>query len=307
MLLAAHNLSEYINHHLSDHPWPGCRVDLWGMKVTWMSDAIATLLLAACLLLIVVPMLARRRGDHPRGGYNALELLVAFVRDWIARPALHDRAYSYLPFLLTLFFFILVSNLIGLLPTQSLSVLVDHWVGAPNCTVGASPTMVLTVCGGLASLTFSTILLRGFWRATTDWSRKHRWPLALCVPLAPILWFLSLCPPLGGVIGVLLAVPLAALELVGTLAKCFALMVRLFVNLMAGHGLLAVLMMFVFQASADTLSAGLGPAIGIGAICVISSVLVCLLEILVAVLHAYIFTYLSAIFFGLYAEGHHSG
>jgi hypothetical protein len=106
---------------------------------------------------------------------------------------------------------------------------------------------------------------------------------------------------------VTVSLPLAALELVGTLAKCFALMVRLFVNLMAGHGLLAVLMMFVFQASADYLSAGLGPAVVTGAVCVIFSVLVCLLEILVAVLHAYIFTYLSAIFFGLYAEGHHSG
>ena len=67
------------------------------------------------------------------------------------------------------------------------------------------------------------------------------------------------------------------------------------------------MMLFVFQASANILSAGLGKAVGLGAICVIASVLLCLLEILVAALQAYIFTYLSAIFLGLYAEGQHEG
>jgi F-type H+-transporting ATPase subunit a len=106
-----------------------------------------------------------------------------------------------------------------------------------------------------------------------------------------------------------LLVPLAVLELAGTVAKCFALMIRLFANLMAGHGLIAVMMLFVFQASAGLLAAwsDKAQALGIGAVCVLAGVLLGLLEMLVAALQAYIFTYLSAIFLSLYAEGHHGG
>ena len=118
---------------------------------------------------------------------------------------------------------------------------------------------------------------------------------------------LSLAPPVEGVAGKFLKVPMAVLEFFGAVAKCFALMIRLFANLIAGHGLLAVIMMFVFQASANWISAGAGRALGIGSACVIASVLVALLEVLVAVLQAYVFTCLTAIFLGLYAEGQHEG
>jgi F-type H+-transporting ATPase subunit a len=306
MLLASNTPSEYVAHHVSDHPWPGCQVEAWGLKITWMSDAIATMLLTACLLAVLVPLLARRRGKVPRGGYNALEFAVAFLRDKVARPALHGRADAFLPFLLTLFTFILGMNLIGLLPTQSLSVLVDRWVGVEGYTLGASPTGVLTVCGGLAGLTLLNVVLRGLWRAARDAHRKG-WPLVLAGALSPLLWLLSLSPPVEGVAGVILRLPLAILELAGTLAKCFALMIRLFANLMAGHGLIAVMMLFVFQASSQVVAAGAARAAGIGTICVLAGVVLGLLEILVAALQAYIFTYLSAIFLSLYAEGHHGG
>lgn len=307
MFLAANSASEYVTHHISDRPWPGCRVEMWGMTITWMSDAIATMLVTAAILLVVVPLLARgRRARVPRGGYNALEFVVLFVRDRVARPALHGRAEVFLPYLLTIFFFILGMNLIGRLPTQSLSVLVNRWLGVENYTLGASPTGVLAVCAGLASLTLLNVILRGLWRAARDFAHKG-WPWPLALLLSPVLWLLSLSPPVEGMAGVILRVPLAVLEFVGTLAKCFALMIRLFANLLAGHGLIAVVMLFVFQASAGVVSAGLAQAAGISSICIVAGVALACLEILVAAIQAYIFTYLSAIFLSLYAEGHHGG
>jgi len=311
MLLASESASEFVKHHISDHPWHGCRVELWkgGPAFTWMSDSIATMVLTACILAIVLPLLARRRRMVPRGAYNAMEFIVVFLRDMVARPALHGRAEAFLPFLLTIFFFILGMNLIGLLPTQSLSVVVNDWLGVREhqYTLGASPTGVLAVCAGLAGLTLLHILLRGLWRAGRDAHRHRRWPLPLALLFSPLLWLLGLAPPVEGVAGKLLKLPMAVLEFFGAVAKCFALMIRLFANLMAGHALIAVMMLFVFQASASILSAGLGNAVGLGAVCVIASVLLCLLEILVAALQAYIFTYLSAIFLSLYAEGQHEG
>jgi F-type H+-transporting ATPase subunit a len=277
------------------------------MNLTWMSDAIATMILTGCILAVVIPLLARRRAMVPRGPYTALEYMVVLVRDMVARPALHERAEAFLPFLLTLFFFILGMNLIGLFPTQALSVMVNNWLGVENYTLGASPTGVLLVCAGLAGLTLLNIILRGLWRAARDQRRHHRWPLPLALACSPVLWLLSLAPPVEGTAGKLLKGPMAVLEFFGAVAKCFALMIRLFANLMAGHALIAVMMLFVFQASAGILTAGLSKAVGLGAICVIASVLLCLLELLVAALQAYIFTYLSAIFLSLYAEGHHGG
>jgi F-type H+-transporting ATPase subunit a len=311
MLIAAHSASEYVSHHISDHPWPGCQIKIGATEVSWMSDSIATMLLTALVLAVLLPLLARRRQTVPRGGYNALEVLVAFIRDRIARPALHGRADVFMPFLLTIFFFILGMNLIGLVPTQSISVLINDRLGIREnqYTLGASPTGVLFVCAGLASLTLLNVLLRGLWRAANHTHEHKHLPLALCLLLSPVLWILSLSPPMEGAAGVILLVPLAVLEFAGTLAKCFALMIRLFANLMAGHGLIAVMMLFVFQASAGFVAAwgDKAQAMGIGAVCILAGVMLGLLEMLVAALQAYIFTYLSAIFLSLYAEGHHGG
>ena len=307
MNLIAENEGDFIVHHISDHPWPHCQTTALGMKVTWMSDAIATMVLTACILAVVLPLLARRRAMVPRGSYSAMEYLVVLVRDMVARPALHGRAEAFLPFLLTLFFFILGMNLIGLFPVQSLSVVVNDWLGVKDYTLGASPTGVLAVCAGLACLTLLHILLLGLWRAAGDAHRRHRWPLPLAIVFSPLLWLLSLAPPVEGLAGKLLKLPMAILELFGAIAKCFALMIRLFANLMAGHALVAVMMLFVFQQYSSVLAGWRAKtmAVGTGAVCVAASFLMCLLDILVAVVQAYIFTYLSAIFLSLYAEGKH--
>ena len=128
--------------------------------------------------------------------------------------------------------------------------------------------------------------------------------MAVCLVLSPLLWVGSLAPKVPGVAGVLLWPLLTLLEFLGVLSKCFALMVRLFANMTAGHMLLAVLMMFVLQSLHGPLQA----LLGVGVVCILASAVMSLLDVLVAVGQAYILTFLVAIFLSLYttesAHGH---
>ena len=126
----------------------------------------------------------------------------------------------------------------------------------------------------------------------------------LCAILSPGLWVLGLSPKIPGAVGAVLCVPLAILELVGALAKCFALTVRLFANVMAGHTLLAVLTLFTLMSMQSAIEQNIA-YFGVTAVCVLAGALVCILELLVAALQAYVFTFLTAMFLGLYVESSH--
>lgn len=293
--------------HISDHAWPGGRIDVFGLEVTVMSSAIATMLLVLLALpLLLIPPARRAAGALatptralPTGGYNFVEALVVFVRDLIARPALHDRAYAYLPFLLTLFVFVLSMNLFGILPVESIS----RGLGLPH--TGAPATSVATVCGGLAAIALAAIVIQGFRKAIRGAREKRGWPLPLALAASPVLWFLGLAPHVPGVVGKMLVVPLALIELIGLGAKCFSLMVRLAANMMSGHTLLAVTMMFILQTLDGFLTESLPHVFYVAPICILGSVVISLLELLVAGLQAYIFTFLTAMFLGLYVEMEH--
>jgi F-type H+-transporting ATPase subunit a len=292
VLLASANILERV----ADHPWPGCQIHLFGMTVTLMSNGIAAMILAAGLLLAIVLPLSWRRRTVPRGAAGVLEVVVYFVRDMIARPALHDRAEPFLPLLLTLFTFILTVNLMGILPLEALLKLVP---GLPP--IGGVATSIPTVTGALASISLVTIVFSGLTRQAKLFRQRYQAPMWLCVLISPVLWIASLTPRVPGLAGVILAVPLALLELVGVLAKCFALMIRLFANMLSGHVLLTVLMMFILQA----LQTQVVHVFYVGPFCIAASVVVEILELLVAGLQAYIFTFLTAIFLALYAESSH--
>lgn len=124
------------------------------------------------------------------------------------------------------------------------------------------------------------------------------------LPASPILWLASLSPEIPGPVGKVLLGPLALLELVGAVAKCFALMIRLTANMFAGHVLLAVLMMFALRAVSNALEVRM-LYLGVSAMCVLGSVGVTILDLLVSLLQAYIFTFLTAMFLGLYVEPSH--
>ena len=302
MLIATSNPIE----HIADHPWgPPWRVSWFGMDITLMSNSIAAMILTALLLAVVIVLVARRRRTVPAGSYNALEVLVVFVRDMIARPALHDQAYVFLPYLLTVFFFVLGLNIFGMIPVEpiskSLGGVVPWLAGKP---IGGTATAVPTVCAGLAATTLLTILCCGLWRAAQQKRQRDRWPMFFCVLVSPWLWLKSLSPSIPGAVGEILPIPLAILELIGALAKCFALMIRLTANMFAGHVLLAVLMMFAMQAASNALEKHI-LFFGVSILCVLGGVAATILDILVACLQAYIFTFLTAMFLGLYVEPSH--
>ena len=310
MILGAANLLD----HVLDTPWPGCQVEVGEMTITWMSNGIATMALVGILLMILIPWMARKqmRAGQAGGAGQAvsvpggmIEVFVLFVRDQIAIPSLgKEKAHRFLPYLLTVFVFILGMNLIGMSPLMPITALAT----GHQYPVGLTPTGILTVCFALAALAMITITGSGLWSVI----RHSRRPAVLAVLLAPMDWFLQMSPAVPGVIGKLLAVPLAFLEVLGLIAKCFALMIRLFSNMIAGHILLAVIMMFIIQSVEATVASLQDPTMAnditafyISPLCIAGSVMMNLLELLVAGLQAYIYTFLSAMFLGLYVEPAH--
>ena len=288
---------------LSDRPWAGCQVRVLGLRVTLMSSGIATMLLVAVVLVsLIVPACRRRRRIVPSGMANLLELLVSFVRDRIARPLLGGRAGEHLPFLLTLFVFILAMNLMGLVPLEGVAELLGRGHTTP---LGVTVTTIPVVCMSLGGIALVQIVLAGLRVAAADYHRRSGRAMGLCLVAAPVLWLMRLGPRVPGATGKLLALPLALLELTGAVIRCAALMIRLLANMVSGHALLAVLMMFILQALETLLREQTFDLLYVAPICIAASVLVNLLELLVAGLQAYIFTFLSAVFLALYAGPEH--
>lgn len=308
MVLAVESLSDRIMEMVSDQPWPGCRVEVGGVGITWMSSAIFSILLTTGVLLAVFLTAARKhkrpegpsRWQRPASGSaNLIEVLVVFVRDMIARPALHDRAYEHLPFLMTLFVFVLGMNLLGIVPLDPLA-RVAHLPG-----IGHTATSIPTVCGALASLAMLKVVLTGLAAQASRFRASHRWPAPVCYAVSPLLWLLNLAPPVPGVVGKILLVPLAFIELIGAAAKGLALMIRLCANMLSGHTLLALMLIFVFRAVQAWLEAGSPYILVVGPAAIAGSLAFNLLELLVAGLQAYILTLLTAMFLGLYGGQAH--
>ncbi len=200
----------------------------------------------------------------PRGIQNVLESVVLYIRDQIVRPNVgtEKRALRLMPFMLSLFFFILTLNLISLLP------------GAHAATGALPVTMALATC---------TLIVVNY-IAFKDAGVKA--------------WFKHL---LGGAPAIIAPI-MVPIELVGIITKPFALMIRLFANMTAGHIVLMSLVGLIFffaQEMGEVVGWGVAP------ISVLFSVFIYLLELLVAFLQAYIFTMLSAVFVGL-ALGDHA-
>ena len=280
--------------HVADRPWLGTPW-LWGGHV--MSSHIATMILAAGLLCVVVLSAARLRAIRPTGKrYNLIEAMVLFVRDYIARPALHEKTYQFLPYLLTIFFFILMCNLLGLVPLIDISHAVP---GLASMPIGGTPTGNIWVTATLAILTLLTILVFGIAEQVRKFVHHGRSPIVgWTVGFFLYLW--SLVPDMAPGVKLLMSPLLIVLEVIGLLAKCFALAVRLFANMNAGHILLAVLLMFITMAAHSGVIAWVvTPA------SVLGGVAISLLELLVAFIQAFIFTFLSALFIGMAVRGHH--
>jgi len=223
---------------------------------------------SAILLILIFTSVAtaytRRQNQAPKGFQSLMEPLIVFVRDDIVRAAIGKKADRFMPYLLTLFFFILVNNLLGLIPFFPF---------------GANVTGNLAVTGGLALMTFLVTNFSG---------NKHYWTHIFNTPGVP--WWLKFPLPLMPIV-----------EILGMFTKPFVLMVRLFANMTAGHLVILGFMSLIFVFSG--MKAYLGVAIA--PVSVIFGIFMTFLEFLVAFIQAYVFTFLSALYFGMAVEEHH--
>ncbi|MDH4132741.1 MAG: F0F1 ATP synthase subunit A [Gemmatimonadota bacterium] len=230
------------------------------------------MVLAAVLVFLTMKLAGRslakqRAGERaPMGFANAIEGLVLFVRNDICIANIGHGGARFAPLILSLFFFILYGNLLGLIP----------W--------GSSPTGNLAVTGALALLVLVTVEVAGFLKLGAKGYLGTIFPHF---------------PGLTGVGATVMAVAMSPIELMSKLVKPFALAVRLFGNMTAGHFVILSLFGIVF------LFGNLGAASwGIGIVTAMLVTGIMLLELIVAVLQAYVFALLSSVFIGLMQHEH---
>ncbi|MCH7883908.1 MAG: F0F1 ATP synthase subunit A [Planctomycetes bacterium] len=255
-------------------------------QITLVSNHIIMQIIAALVLILLIPRFVRVRdtGDvvqdlTPRGFGNFIEVICAYLRDEVARPALGEHTDRFVPYIWTAFFYILTINLLGLLPIEPFTRgLVQVVYPEAHHGFGGAATGNIWVTGTLAVCTLVMTVVNGLRYNGFNYVRHFfQGPIFI----APLIAFL---------------------EVIGLLAKCFALTVRLFANMVAGHVLLAVLLSFI---SISYVALGTVPAAGIGILVVLAGVAFNLLELFVAFLQAFIFTFLTALFIGQAVVIHH--
>ncbi len=227
--------------------------DFYDISIT---KNVASMLVSALLLLVVFSMVAKgyitNRGKAPKGIQSLFETIICFLRDDVAKPNLGRKWERYMPFLLTVFFFIWFNNLLGLMP------------GGANLTGNIALTMCLAVF---------TFLITQFSGTKTYWGHIF-WMPGVPVILKPIL---------------------AVIEFIGIFTKPFALMIRLFANIFAGHIIILSLIGLVFMFK----------SYAVGGIATVGASVMMILEFLVAIIQAFVFTLLSSVFIGQALEEHH--
>jgi F-type H+-transporting ATPase subunit a len=255
--------AEILMHHVLDQPLGIGHLDYGGLHFE-PTRHLVFLVVAAALVLLVARLAIRsyREGGVPTGLGAAVEGLVLFVRDDIAIQNIGHDGRKFVPLLCSFFFFILIAALFGLLPFS------------------ATSTGNISVTMGLAVVSFAAMQYAGISKYGVVHHFTGMIPPGLPVWLVPIM------------------IPV---EIVGLFTKPMALMIRLFANMLAGHMVIAVLLMLIpimaginFAFGAVTIPISLGLAL-----------FVMLLEVLVAFIQAYIFTLLSAIFIGMFAHPAH--
>ena len=230
-----------------------------------LTKNVVQMLIALSLLIILMTSIAKKYkqgigvSSAPKGWQNAIEPVITFVRDDVAKPNLGNKGQKYLPYLLTVFFFILINNIFGLLP------------GSANVTGNIAFTLVLGV------ISFFVILFS---------TNKHFW--------GHIFWF----PGVPVLVRIFIMLPV---ELLGVFTKPFALIVRLFANMVAGHIIILsfISLIFIFGSMNGIAGWSFSP------LSVAFAVFIYLIEIMVAFIQAFIFTNLTAVFIGQAVEGSH--
>ena len=245
---------------LVEYDAEGNEVRPWDFSITKVSFA---LLINSFILLLVILGVARwyrkkpLESPAPKGFVGFMEMFIMMVNDDIIKSCIGPKYRKFAPYLLTAFFFIFINNLMGLVP---------FFPGGANVTGNIAITMVLAICTFLAVNIFGT---KAYWK-DIFWPDVPWW-LKVPIPMMPLI------------------------EFFGVFTKPFALMIRLFANMLAGHMAMLVLTCLIF------ISASMGPLLN-GTLTVASvafNIFMNALELLVAFIQAYVFTMLSAVFIGL--------
>jgi len=281
------NIGEMVLHHTADawtldfYPIGAIHLPRWndihvaGMTINLSPTKHVVYMLFTALLVFLSLKLAARgtarahaAGKAPKGYANFMESIVLFVRNDIAIANIgKEMGPFYAPLIITFFFFILYANLLGLIP------------------FGSSVTGNLAVTGALAFITFLAIEIGGMYK------------LGFKGYLGTIFMHVDGMPSWAAA---LLAIAMSPIEVLGKLVKPFALAVRLFGNMTAGHFVILSLFGIIFLFGTIPLWNGV---IGIGTAMLVVGIL--MLELIVALLQAYVFSLLSAVFIGSMQHTHH--
>lgn len=237
-----------------------------------ITKTVAGLLVNSTIVVLMILGAARyyRRNSKvdsqaPKGWAGLVEMLVESLVDGVIKPCVGPRYRKFAPYLLTAFTFIFVNNIMGIIPI---------FPAGTNITGNIAATLVLAVATFLVTNLYGT---------------KHYWKEVLW-PDVP-LWLKAPLPIMP------------AIEIIGLFTKPFALMIRLFANIMAGHSVILILTCIVFV----TVKMGAAVNASMSAVSIFLGIFMNCLELLVAFLQAYVFTMLSAVFIGMAQEGgeHH--
>ena len=254
----------YVEWHLPS--FPPVRIGSLILDFSPTKHAVFVLIAAAIVALIFILSArsvahAQAQGRPAKGFAGAMEATALWIRQEVILPNVGPHGEGYVPYLLTTFFFILACNLLGLLP----------W--------GATATGNIAVTGGLALLAFVVIEISGM----RSLGFKGYMGTIFYLP-----------PGLPTFLKPIMLLVMTPIELIGKLAKPFALAVRLFANMTAGHALVLALigLTFAFQSYI------------VGGVASVMATLVMMLELFVAFLQAFVFTLLTAVFIGLMRAEH---
>ncbi|MCH5347519.1 MAG: F0F1 ATP synthase subunit A [Muribaculaceae bacterium] len=237
----------------------------WDLSITKNICAIfISVLLVIWMVMSVANWYKKGNVKAPRRLRGGIEVIITFIYDSVIKPTLGKEAMRFAPYLLSVFMFILVMNIMGLIVV---------FPGGANLTGNIAVTLVLALITFFITNLFGT---KHYWKEIF-WPDVPMW-LKFPIPIMQVI------------------------EVFGIFTKPAALTVRLFANMMGGHMIVIVLTLLIFIFSAIAMSPAVGG--GTAVVSIIFSVFMLLIDVLVSFIQAYVFTMLSTVFIGLAREGH---
>jgi len=249
----------WIIHHILDHDFitfPPIQLGSFSLDLS-ITNKVFMMMISAFILIVILTLAAQsnKKNIVPKGFGNFIEMIVIFLRDEIVIPTMGEGGQKLLPFFSTMFLFILTCNLLGLVPFMT------------------TATGNVSITAGLAIITFVMIQILGIKNNGFIGYFKSMVPSGIPIFVLPVM---------------------IIVEFLGMLTKPFALCIRLFANMTAGHVVILALIGLIFS-------------LGYGAtpVSISFALFIEVLEILVSLLQAYIFTILSALFIGMAVHPEH--